>query len=268
MNVIFWQSVYILNAGFTHCVTRHRWLKQQVTCFRLIVRLFMYTLYASKNTYSMSAHLLLEELQVDYQITWFDIKNVDEHPGTLKTINPNLKVPVIITTDGPIYESAAILVYLAEKHGSQFMPGINNSRRGQLWQWQFYLMSTLQPEVLNQFHPERYLPGDLENQQTLLASSRLKLEQIWQTIENGLDGRQHNFCGQYSICDMLFAMQALWTESRPDNLQRYPNILENLNAIYSRTAAKTVLREHNVENLAMLIHHQCTQSRRHREIMR
>lgn len=127
----------------------------------------MYTLYASKNTYSMSTHLLLEELQVDYQIKWFDIKNVADHPVEFKTINPNLTVPAVITADGPLTESAAILVYLAEKHGHQFMPEINDSNRSQFWQWQFYLMSTLQPEVLNQFHPERYHPNDLDSQNKL-----------------------------------------------------------------------------------------------------
>ena len=215
----------------------------------------------------MSAHLLLEELQVDYQIKWFDIKNADDHPDEFKTANPNLTVPAIITADGPIYESGAILVYLAEKHGSQFMPGIDDSKRGQFWQWQFYLMSTLQPEVLNQFHPERYLPDDPQGQQKLLASSMLKLEQIWQTIDDRLHSSQHYFCEYYSVCDMLFAMQALWSESRPGNLQRYPNILENLDTIYSRPATKTVLREHGVEYLAHLIHHQPAKIELNKEVM-
>ena len=215
----------------------------------------------------MSTHLLLEELQVDYQIKWFDIKNVADHPVEFKTINPNLTVPAVITADGPLTESAAILVYLAEKHGHQFMPEINDSNRSQFWQWQFYLMSTLQPEVLNQFHPERYHPNDLDSQNKLRASSMVKLEQIWHSIEDRLNSLQHYFCETYSVCDMLFAMQALWTQSRPGNLQQYPNILKNLTTIYSRPAAKTVLHEHDVENLADLIHHQSSQIELNKELM-
>ena len=225
----------------------------------------MYTLYASKNTYSMSAHLLLEELQVDYQIKWFDIRCTDDHPPEFKTINPNLTVPAIITTTGPITESAAILVYLAEQHGNQFIPQTHDPQRSQFLQWQFYLMSSLQPEVLNQFHPERYMHDDTAGQQKLLAASMLKIEKIWQLIETRLQSNKGYFSESYSVCDMLFAMQALWTQSQPECLQNYPGILNNLSTIYSRQAARQVLHEHDVEHLATLIHQQSEQIEHHKE---
>ena len=214
----------------------------------------------------MSAHLLLEELQVDYQTKWFDIRNTDEHPREFKTINPNLTVPAIMTANGPITESAAILVYLAEQHNHQFIPTIEDPARSQFLQWQFFLMSSLQPEVLNQFHPERYLPENKSCQQKLLASSMLKIEHIWQIIEDRLQNAKGYFCETYCICDMLFAMQALWTQSQPASLEKYPGILSNLSSIYSRPAAKTVLQEHGTENLAALIHQQSEQIKFHKDI--
>ena len=213
----------------------------------------MYTLYASKNTYSMSAHLMLQELNVDYQIKWFDIRNKQAHPDEFSAVNPNLTVPALMTGDGPITESGAILVYLAEKHGGRFIPALSDSIRGQFWQWQFYLMSTLQPEVINQFHPERYLPNHPEGHKNLIHSSMLKIEQIWQFIENRLRSTSDFLCNTYCVCDMLFAMQALWVESRPAKISHYPAILKNLSAIYMRPAAKKVLREHEVEHLAQSI---------------
>ena len=225
----------------------------------------MYTLYASKNTYSMSAHLLLEELKLDYQIKWFDIRNADDHPQEFKSINPNLTVPAIMTANGPITESAAILVYLAEQHGNQFIPTYKDPLRSQFLQWQFYLMSSLQPEVLNQFHPERYFPDDTAGQQKLLVSSMLKIERIWQLIEDRLQSTKGYFCESYTICDMLFAMQALWIESQPGYLHKHPAILKNLSTIYSRPAVKKVLDEHGAENLATLIHQQSEQINLHKD---
>ena len=109
----------------------------------------------------MTTHLLLEELGIDYDVTWFNVHKPEEFPADFLQLNPNARVPLLITPDGPVYESAATMMYLSEQHGGQFMPALDDSKRGQFLQWMFYLMSTFQPEVLIQFNAERYFPEDL-----------------------------------------------------------------------------------------------------------
>jgi glutathione S-transferase len=124
-----------------------------------------YHLYAHKNSYAMTARLLLEELGIDFDVTWFNVHKPEEFPDDFVRLNPNAKVPLLITPDGPIYESAATMMYLSEQHDGQFMPAVNNPLRGQFLQWMFYLMSTFQPEVLIQFNSERYFPREVSMQQ-------------------------------------------------------------------------------------------------------
>ena len=108
-----------------------------------------YHLYAHKNSYAMTTHLMLEELGVDYDISWFNVHDPATFPPEFIELNPNARVPVLVTPDGPVYESAATLLYLSEHHQGQFMPD-DSARRARAQQWLIYLMSTLQPEVLIQ----------------------------------------------------------------------------------------------------------------------
>jgi len=81
-----------------------------------------YRLYAHKNSYAMTTHLMLEELDVEYDVTWFNVHKPDEFPPEFLQLNPNAKVPVLLTPDGAVYESAATLMYLSEHHDNRFMP--------------------------------------------------------------------------------------------------------------------------------------------------
>ena len=81
-----------------------------------------YRLYAHKNSYAMTTQLMLEELGIDYDVTWFNVHRPEEFPPDFLELNPNARVPVLITPDGPLYESAATMMHLAEHHQSRFMP--------------------------------------------------------------------------------------------------------------------------------------------------
>jgi glutathione S-transferase len=165
-----------------------------------------YHLYMHRNSYAMTTHLLLEELGIEYEITWFNVHEPDEFPADFLQLNPNARVPLLITPDGPIYESAATMMYLSEQHDGQFMPAIDDPQRGQFLQWMFYLMSTFQPEVLIQFNVERYFPTDESMQQALKSASQHELEILWHIIDDALESGPYFLGEEYSLCDML-----LWT---------------------------------------------------------
>jgi glutathione S-transferase len=210
-----------------------------------------YTLYSHRNSYAMSVHLMLEELGVDYDVVLFNVHVEAELPEEFLQLNPNARVPTLVTADGPIYESAAILVHLSEKHGGRFMPTFSDPLRGKFWQWLFYLMSTLQPEVLIQFHPERYFPDDGTMQQALCKASLLELDKIWFIIDDALRPGPYFLAEKYSVCDMLFAMQALWTENQPADLSAYPNTVKLMEQVFKRPAARKILQAHSIEHLAL-----------------
>ena len=150
------------------------------------------------------------------------------------------------------------MMHLAEHHDSRFLP-TGGRQRDLALQWLFYLMSTLQPEVLIQFHPERYFPGDETMQQKILAASLRELEPVWRVIDDALDPGPYFLGDEYSICDMLFLMQAVWTENQPPDLGDYPNSVRMMRTAFDRPAVQRILAIHDIEHLTKLA------SPRHRE---
>ena len=208
-----------------------------------------YRLYAHRNSYAMTTHLLLEELAVDYDIVWFNVHKPDQFPPEFLQLNPHGRVPVLLTPHGPVYESAATMVYLAECHGSRYLPSSTGQQRALAFQWLFYLMSTFQPEVLIQFHPEKYFPTNKAMQDSLKKSSLSNLQVIWQKIDQALDSGPYFLGDEYSLCDMLFIMQAIWKENQPPTFDNLPNISRMMRKVLVRPAVRTILRIHQVEHL-------------------
>lgn len=200
----------------------------------------------------MSTHLMLEELGIDYGVTWFNVHKEEEFPADFLELNPNARVPVLVTPDGPIYESAATMMVLSEAHGNQFMPAEPGRKRSLALQWLFYLMSSLQPEVLIQFHPERYFPDDKPMQAAIMQASLRELELFWKVIDDAIGDGPYFLQDEYSICDMLFVMQAIWKENQPQNLEAYPNTVRLMQAAFARPAVQRILKIHNIEHLTEL----------------
>ena len=211
-----------------------------------------YCLYMHRNSYAMTTHLMLEELGIDYDVKWFNVHKAEEFPADFLDLNPNARVPLLVTPDGPVYESAATMMYLSEKHHGRFMPAIDDSRRGVFLQWLFYLMSTFQPEVLIQFHPERYFPEDEAMQQALKSVSLRELELFWRVIDEALEPGPCFLGDDYSLCDMLFLMQAIWVENQPADLSLFPACRRMMQTALQRPAVQRVIGTHQIEHLTDL----------------
>ena len=213
----------------------------------------MYTLYTHRDSYGMSAELVLEELELEYEPVVFNVHVEAEWPEGFTSANPNARVPTLLTEHGPIYESAAILVHLAETHGEgRLMPPPGDPRRRLYWQWHFYLVSTFQPEVLIQFHPEKYFPGDSDAQGALQRASRPWIDRIWRVLDDAIGDGPYILGDLYTTCDISFAMQALWRENQPPDLPCYPNAKRCLQGILERPAARRVLQRNEREHLALV----------------
>ena len=78
--------------------------------------------------------LFLEETELAYEVIPVDTARGEQHASSFRAINPNGKVPAIIDTDGPggsqvrVFDSTAILIYLAEKTGQLLGPGVSRAK--------------------------------------------------------------------------------------------------------------------------------------------
>ncbi|ADU72629.1 glutathione S-transferase family protein [Pantoea sp. At-9b] len=103
----------------------------------------MYELYAFATPNSIKPAIMLEELEQPWQLHAVNVREGEQKRDDFLTLNPNGKVPVLRDNDSVLSESAAILVYLAEKHG-RLLPA-SGASRARVFEQLFFHASALSP---------------------------------------------------------------------------------------------------------------------------
>jgi GST-like protein len=104
--------------------------------------------------------LFLEESGLPYEAIPVDTRKGDQHKPEYLAINPNAKVPAIVDGDAVVFDSNAILLYLAEKTG-KFLPENTPKARGELLSWLMFVASGVGPYSGQAVHFRNYAPEKL-----------------------------------------------------------------------------------------------------------
>ncbi len=206
----------------------------------------MYRLFTARNSYAMSSQAVLEEIGADYELKWVELFSDTPDPDFLAA-SPHARVPALVDETGTVCETGAIALYLAERHPEaelQIPP--DDPRRARFLQWLFYLSSTLQPDVIIQFHPELTF-GDEERQSALLAASMARLARLLKTLDEALDPGPYFFGDQLTIVDLCLVAQAVWPEIYPGSIGDYPNLRRLVERVSARPAVQRVLAQHGAD---------------------
>jgi len=179
--------------------------------------------------------IMLEECEIPYNIIPVDIgKGQQFEPDFLK-ISPNNRMPAIVDSDGPngapisIFESGAILIYLAEKSG-KFMPSDVRGRY-EVMQWLMFQMGGVGPMLGQVHHFRNYAPKKIE-----YAIDRYTNEagRLYRVIDKRLEDRDY-LAGEYSIADMA-TMPWILGKHQGQNYDNYPNLKNWRNRLKVRPA--------------------------------
>jgi glutathione S-transferase len=125
----------------------------------------MYILYGGDFTRSSLVQWVLEDGGIDYEFRKVDIFRDEHRSPDFLAINPAGLVPVLITPEGqPLYETAALMVYLADRHGlTELAPPVADPSRGLFLATIFCLASDIQPEMKRFHYPHRFSPRAADN---------------------------------------------------------------------------------------------------------
>jgi GST-like protein len=195
----------------------------------------MIKFYYSGAPNPMKVALMLEETGLPYEPIPIDTRTGAQHKPEFLAINPNGKVPAIVDGDATVFDSNAILLYLAEKTG-KFLPAKGDKNRGELLSWLMFVASGVGPFSGQSVHFRNYAPE--KNQ---YAINRYMYEaQRHYTICNERLGKHEYMVGDaYGIVDM-----ALWGWARlipvalgEDHWPKFPNLKRLIDEISARPAA-------------------------------
>ncbi|MGR3636049.1 MAG: glutathione S-transferase family protein [Shimia sp.] len=111
--------------------------------------------YAPDNA-SLIVRLALEELGVPYETVLVDRRAAAHRSPTYRAINPAGKIPALETPDGPVFETAAILLWLTDTYGG-LAPAPKAPDRTAFVSWLFYLSNTMHSNLRMTFYPGQYI---------------------------------------------------------------------------------------------------------------
>lgn len=202
----------------------------------------MIDLYSWATPNGHKIHIMLEETGLPYEVHPIDIGNGDQFEPDFLKISPNNKMPAIIDREGPggtpysVFESGAILMYLAEKAG-KLLPGETRARYD-VMQWLMFQMGGVGPMLGQAHHFRGYAP-----EQIPYAIDRYTNEakRLYGVMDRRLDGRDW-FAGDYSIADIaIFPWLRSW-ERQGVVLDEYPNVKRWFETVEARPAVQRGLK--------------------------
>ncbi|MEI9429283.1 glutathione S-transferase family protein [Mesorhizobium sp. Cs1299R1N3] len=187
---------------------------------------------------SMKVAVLLQELELPFALKPVDIFKGEQHMAAFKAINPNAKVPAIVDDGTIVFDSHAILLYLAGKHGA-FLPEVRTEYATML-SWLQLVATGLSPFSGQAIHFMHYAPETLPY---AINRYRKEVERHYAVFDEHL-GRSRYLAGEaYSIADM-----ALWGWAASagfifgaDGLAVYPNVERFMSQMAARPAIQRAL---------------------------
>jgi GSH-dependent disulfide-bond oxidoreductase len=196
----------------------------------------MLKFYYSMAPNPMKVALFLEESGLPYEALPVDTRRGQQHSAQMLALNPNAKVPVIVDGATTVFDSSAILLYLAEKSG-QFLP--DTADRGALLSWLMFTASGIGPFSGQAVHFKHYAPEPVP-----YAINRYDFEawRHWKILNEHLAGKDWMLSGRYTVLDM-----AVWGWARAvpfvlgaEAWAQLPNVKRLFDAINARPAAQRV----------------------------
>ena len=180
--------------------------------------------------------LFLEESGLAYQIVPVDTRKGEQHTADYTVINPNAKVPAIDDDGVVVFDSNAILLYLAEKTG-KFLPTDSPQARGQMYSWLMFIATGVGPYSGQAVHFRHFAP-----EPKTYALNRYDFEawRHWGILDAHLASHRFMLGDEYTIVDMAFWG---WARAVPfvlgaDAWDKLPNAKRLLDDINARPAAQ------------------------------
>ena len=198
----------------------------------------MIDLYYAPTPNTWKASIMLEECGLPYRVVPIDIMADEQKQPEFLAINPNGRIPALVDHDAPggpqaVFESGAILVYLAEKSG-RFL-ATSGPARAEAFSWLMWQMGGLGPMAGQAHHFRRYAPegNDYSTERFTKESARL-----YGVLDRHLASHEWLAGGAYSIADIATWGWVWYHPMHGQNLDDFPSVARWFYAISERPAVQ------------------------------
>lgn len=174
---------------------------------------------------------LLEELGVPYELVRLDPTKGETRTDEHTSRHPLRHVPVLELPEGALFESAAIVLHLADLHG-KLIPPVGTLERGLVYQWLFFAMTELEPHAAT-FFAEKVVKKTPESELALKA--KVKINEATQVVNAQLESRDFILPSGFSVADIVLG-SVVWWANRMGAVENAPHAQRYLERLTARPA--------------------------------
>ncbi|MGJ9419110.1 glutathione S-transferase family protein [Massilia sp. CMS3.1] len=198
----------------------------------------MIKLYYHPSPNPAKVALFLEEAGLPYELVPVDTRKGEQHALEFLAVNPNGKTPALVDDDVVVFDSNAILLYLAAKNGA-FLPDDTPAARAQMLSWLMFVATGIGPYSGQAVHFKHFAP---EPKEYAVNRYDFEAQRHWALIDAQLAKHRYMLGETYTLVDM-----AVWGWARAvpfilgaDAWSNLPNVKRLLDEINARPAAQRV----------------------------
>ena len=204
----------------------------------------MLQLHYSPTDASLAPHLLLEETGAPFELKLVDRSvNAQKSPAYLK-LNPNGLIPVLVDGDLVLYETAAILLHLADIHpAAKLAPALGTHERAHFYKWMLWLANTFHATLIPYFYAERWA-ADASAVAQVKASAEARVGRLLDQLEAEFarHGGPWLLGADYSAVDPYLWMLGCWTRRFAKPARSRPLLGAAMQRVQARPAVQRALR--------------------------
>ena len=206
----------------------------------------MLRLYYSPNSCALASHILLEEVGSDYSVEEVDFKANEQKKSDYLAINPKGRVPALVTEEGVLTETPAILLYIAQKYPQKKMiPFQDIFGLARIQEFNSYLCSTVHVAHAHRSRGSRWADDPIA-----IADMAAKVKETVGACFHWLDTNialgPWVLGEDYSICDPYLFTITRWLKGDGIDRKTLPAINKHYLRMRDRLAVKNIIHHHTV----------------------
>ena len=199
----------------------------------------MIKVYGSVFSRAGMVMLALEELGLEYEAVDMLPRSEQTQSSEYRALNPTGKIPTLVDGDLVLFETQAILFYLARKYGNGRLWGSNPEEEADILRWSLFVSNQMEVPALDMLIQFKFSKGNPD--QAVLDRATAELNRFLPTLERQLTGREWVSGDHFTIADIHGAMVLSWPKLGGFDYTAYPEVHRWIKSVLSHPAQKKLM---------------------------
>jgi glutathione S-transferase len=199
-------------------------------------------LYYVPQTRAVRVRWMLEEMNHPYELIRLDPRKDENDRPEYRALQPLGHVPVVVAGDKAIYESAAIVAWLADRHPEKKLaPPVDAPERGHYYQWLFFGMATVEPPLQQIFNHTRSFPEE-KRVPAIVDQAKERFREVAAVVEKEMSSKPYILGDAFSAADVVLGGCINWGRAQK-MLDGFPALRDYSTRLIERPAFQRAIAD-------------------------